>query len=107
MVKSAPSASSSASATGPILPAGVESKVEQYLKKICPAPAPAARRARSSDMATASAPGCVRDFSAITTASASGIGPAGMPIVCTVLMPAAASIIGQVGRAGEVVRDTA
>jgi hypothetical protein len=32
MVKSVPSASMSASATGPILPQGVESKVEQYLK---------------------------------------------------------------------------
>jgi hypothetical protein len=31
-VRSDPSASSSASATGPMLPAGVESKVEQYLK---------------------------------------------------------------------------
>ncbi len=32
MAIDAPSASSSASATGPMLPAGVESKVEQYLK---------------------------------------------------------------------------
>ena len=32
MVKSRPSASISASATGPMLPAGVLSKVEQYLK---------------------------------------------------------------------------
>ena len=31
-VVSSPSASSSASATGPMLPAGVESNVEQYLK---------------------------------------------------------------------------
>ncbi len=32
IAKSLPSASSSASATGPMLPAAVESKVEQYLK---------------------------------------------------------------------------
>jgi hypothetical protein len=32
MVKSLSSACSSASATGPILPSAVESKVEQYLK---------------------------------------------------------------------------
>ena len=32
------SASISASATGPMLPAGVELNVEQYLKKICRAP---------------------------------------------------------------------
>ena len=32
MVKSVPSASISASVTGPMLPFGVESKVEQYLK---------------------------------------------------------------------------
>ena len=32
MVKGDASASSSASATGPMLPAAVESKVEQYLK---------------------------------------------------------------------------
>ena len=32
IVKSVPSASIKASATGPMLPAGVESKVEQYLK---------------------------------------------------------------------------
>jgi hypothetical protein len=32
IVKSVSSASISASATGPMLPAGVESKVEQYLK---------------------------------------------------------------------------
>ena len=34
-VKSAPRTSKSASATGPILPASVKSKVEQYLKKNC------------------------------------------------------------------------
>ena len=38
MEKSSPIASISASATGPIFPSSVESKVEQYLKKICRAP---------------------------------------------------------------------
>ena len=35
-------ASSSASLTGPMLPSAVESKVEQYLNRICPAPWPRA-----------------------------------------------------------------
>ena len=38
-MKPLPVKSRSASATGPILPSSVESKVEQYLKKRCSAPA--------------------------------------------------------------------
>jgi hypothetical protein len=55
-----------------MLPASVLSKVEQYLKKICRAPAPssASQAARLSD--TACCTGAVRDLSATTNASASG-----------------------------------
>ena len=86
----APSSSISASATGPILPASVELKVEQYLKRICRAPRSRNARALASDCATASAAGVVRDLSETTIASASGSAEAdaGTPITCTTLMPA-------------------
>src|SRR5262245_1225819 len=90
----APSSSISASATGPMLPASVESKVEQYLKRIWWAPPRRRARALASDCATASAAGAVRDLSETTMASASGraAADAGTPIVCTTLMPARCSI---------------
>ena len=90
MVKSVPSAAISASATGPMLPASVESKVEQYLKKNWRQPAASSHWSAASDCATASAAGMVRDLRAITTASAStaSAGPAGTPIICTARMPA-------------------
>ena len=47
IVKSVPSASISASATGPMLPRSVESNVEQYLKKNCRHPASCSQRERS------------------------------------------------------------
>ena len=92
--EAAPSSSSSASATGPMLPASVESKVEQYLKRICFAPRSRNARALASDWATASGDGEVRDLSETTTASASGSADAdaGTPIACTTLMPARCSI---------------
>ena len=91
---SAPSSSISASATGPMLPASVESKVEQYLNRICLAPRSRSARALASDWATASAGGQVRDLSETTTASASGsaAAEAGTPIACTTLMPARCSM---------------
>src|SRR6478735_9800388 len=71
-VKSEPKASSNESATGPILPSSVESNVEQYLKKICRAPARRSQASASRLVATALAAGIVRLFCATTTASASG-----------------------------------
>src|SRR5580765_2372099 len=72
-----------------MLPASVESKVEQYLKKYWRAPAARSRSSAARDIDTASAAGIVRDFSATTMASASGKGSvaAGTPITCTVRMP--------------------
>ena len=47
--RSAPSASRSASATGPMLPSGVESNVEQYLKKNCRAPSSRSHASAAGD----------------------------------------------------------
>ncbi len=91
MAKSASSASNRASATGPMLPMSVESKVEQYLKKICRVPRPLSQARAASDSVTASCTGQVRDFKATTTASASPrsfrLAPEGTPLTCTVRMP--------------------
>ncbi len=97
MVKPAPSAASRASATGPILPWSVESKVEQYLKKYCRAPAGRSQASAASDCSTASAAGMVRDFSATTTASLSGtaVPPGGTSIICTVRMPSRTSVLAR------------
>ena len=72
-----------------MLPASVESKVEQYLKKNRTQPASCSAFRASSDWATASAAGIERVLSATTTAStSSGIVPfAGTPIVWIVRMP--------------------
>ena len=107
MVKSAPSSSSSASATGPILPASVESKVEQYLKKICLAPLALSQRQAASDCATASAAGMVRDFSATTMASACGASPRGSADGLHRVHAAPRQRVGEIRGAGEVVGDAA
>ncbi len=69
ITQSVPSASASASATGPILPSGVESKVEHYLKTNCWHPCFCNHFSAASDCATASEAGTERDFSATTPAS--------------------------------------
>ncbi len=93
---SAPSRSISASATGPILPSFVESKVEQYLNRICVAPCASSHSQAASDWATASAAGMVRLFSATTPASQlAGAGPGGMPTNCIVAMPPLARVLAR------------
>src|SRR6476619_884170 len=97
IVKSPPISSSNASATGPMLPAEVESKVEQYLKKRCRQPAARKKRAAARDCRTASDARIERVFSAKTTASASaasaGSRPAsGKPIRSMVLRPEATRV---------------
>jgi hypothetical protein len=71
------------------LPASVESKVEQYLKKKRTQPAACNAFSASSDCETASVAGMDRVLSATTTASiSSGIVPlAGTPMVWMVRMP--------------------
>ena len=71
-VMRAPAASSRASATGPMLPASVESNVEQYLKYTRSVPRPVSHRCTRRDWATASPGSIVRLFSATTTASHAG-----------------------------------
>src|SRR5262249_21981424 len=92
--KPQPSAAISASATGPILPASVLSNVEQYLKKNCRHTAERSQASAARLSSTAWRTGAVRDFSATTTASASGTGSfgRGSPISCTVRMPPRTSI---------------
>ena len=74
-----------------MLPAGVESKVEQTLKMNWRAPAACSQRSAASESATACAAGVVRDFNATTTASAcatsAATSPWGTPITCTVRRP--------------------
>jgi hypothetical protein len=68
--------------TGPMLPAGVESKVEQYLKKMLPTPASAVSQLRAaSDIFTAEPASNARALSATTTAShtSSGVASSGGP----------------------------
>ena len=71
-----------------MLPRLVESKVEQYLKKIWRAPPSLSHASAARDSRTALAGGTVRDLSAITIASASGTGApvSGTPITWTVRM---------------------
>ncbi|MNI81044.1 hypothetical protein D3C73_1376240 [compost metagenome] len=97
-MKSLSSASSRASLTGPMLPAAVESNVEQYLKKICSQPRSRNQRRASSDSFTASAAGRVLDLRAMTIASASrcpATSAAGMPMLCTVRMPPRTSMLAR------------
>ena len=97
MVKRSSSATSNASATGPMLPASVESKVEQYLKKYCFVPPRFSHSSASSDSLIASAAGMERDFSATMTASVSGTGPPGRgtPSTTTVDMPSRTSVLAR------------
>src|SRR6185312_956909 len=97
IVKVSPRSASRASATGPMLPRSVESKVEQYLKKYWRAPAACSRSSAARDIATASAAGTVRDFNATTMASAAGSGSptGGTPITCTVRMPWRTSVLAR------------
>jgi len=83
-----PSAAASASPTGPMLPSGVESKVEQYLKMIWRQPCAFSHSSAASDWATASAAGIERLFSETMPASQSGgAGLPGTPRNCTVASP--------------------
>src|ERR687883_1841659 len=82
------SASARASATGPMLPSGVESKVEQYLNTTCRHPCALSQCNASSEAATASSTGTDRDFSDTTPASTSGAAASrGTPMYCEVTSP--------------------
>src|ERR1700712_2661221 len=84
----APSACASASATGPMLPSGVESKVEQYLNTIWRTPCACSQARASKDCLTASAGGLERLLSETTPASTFGAaGPDGTPRYCVVRSP--------------------
>src|SRR5690606_7594040 len=104
MVIGAASASSSAWATGPMLPRGVESKVEQYLKRYWRAPARRSQASAARLWSTASAGSTLRVLSATTTASApaapeaapSSASPSGgMPIASTVRIPFAVRVLAR------------
>jgi hypothetical protein len=70
------------------LPAGVESKVEQYLKTNWRQPCARSQSRAASDWATASAGAIERLFSATTPASQrAGAGPFGTPRNCVVVSP--------------------
>ena len=89
MVNGTSIASINASATHPMLPLSVESKVEQYLKKICFAPRLCNHFKAAKDFLMASAAGIVLDFKETTTAAASSaLKPgSGTPMDCSVGMP--------------------
>ncbi|MNG95851.1 hypothetical protein D3C79_548970 [compost metagenome] len=90
------SASSKASATGPMLPCAVESKVEQYLKKYCRQPVALSQARAVRDCSTACSAGSVRVFRAMTMASTSAsIGPTGTSITCRVRMPPRTSMLAR------------
>ena len=75
-----PASAISASITGPMLPSGVLSKVEQYFRTTCAAPCPTSQRYAASDCSTASRTGAERLFKATIPQSTSGAaGPSGMP----------------------------
>ena len=80
-----------------MLPAGVESKVEQTLNITWPAPRARSHASAARERATASAAGPERVLRATTTASASGRGrsSAGTPMVWTVRRPALASVLAR------------
>src|SRR5208282_4534493 len=79
-----------------MLPASVESKVEQYLKKYCLAPVAASHVSAASDCATASSAAMARVLSATTIASTpSGTRRVGTPIICTVRMPWRTSVFAR------------
>jgi hypothetical protein len=83
--------------TGPILPASVESKVEQILNRMCPAPRLRSHFSASRERATASPASIERLFSETTTASTSGSFKSsdGTPMVCTVRRPWRVSVLAR------------
>src|SRR5690606_21010124 len=93
---SAPSALTRASATGPMLPCGVESKVEQYLKKNWRQPCSRSHSSASSDCATACSGAMLRVFNATTPASTPASAfPRGTPQYCVVAMPFLTSVLAR------------
>ena len=92
-----PARARSASSTGPILPASVESKVEQILNRMWVAPRARSHCSASSDSVTACVAGIERLFSETTTASAAGRSrlSRGTPMVCTVRRPFSDSMLAR------------
>jgi hypothetical protein len=77
-----------------MLPAGVESKVEQTLNTTCRQPSPKSQSSAASDCATASGAGMDRLLRATTPASqAAATGASGTPRNCTVASPPLASVL--------------
>ena len=110
IVRSAPSASSRASLTGPMLPRSVELKVEQYLNRICRAPRARSHASAASELTDRLwSAGMVRDLSATTTAWAvAGIDPVlGHADQLHRRHAVAHQHAGEIGGAGEIVRDAA
>ena len=83
--------------TGPILPASVESKVEQILNSTWPAPRPRSHFSAARERATARPASIDRLFSDTTTASTSGSARSsdGTPMVCTVRRPQRVSVLAR------------
>src|SRR4029079_6538081 len=120
-----PESARSASITGPILPASVESKVEQILNSTWPAPRPRSHFSAARERSTATPASIERLLSDTTTASTSGSAreSEGTPIVCTRdrhreivrgnanrlhrAQALAGQRIGEIGGAGVVVGDAA
>ncbi len=80
-----------------MLPASVESNVEQILNRNRSAPRDCSQASARNDWSTASRTGAVRDFSATTTASASGRvrSARGTPLTCTVRRPPFVSVLAR------------
>src|SRR3954447_7235019 len=77
-----------------MLPAGVESNVEEILKKICRTPSSSSQASAARESRTASSAGVVRDFSATTTASTSPRSRSrATPKVWTTRMPSRRSVL--------------
>ena len=87
----------SASITGPILPASVESKVEQILNNTCVAPRSRSHCSAARERVTASRASIDRLLSDTTTASTSGNSrfTAGTPMVCTVRRPLRVNVLAR------------
>ena len=86
------SALTKASMTGPMLPAGVESNVEQYLNMICSQPCSNNHVNACKEFATASSIRHERDLSEMMPASTDSLaGTVGVRTYCTVFMPPWAS----------------
>jgi hypothetical protein len=97
----------SASATGSILPSGVESKVEHYLKTNCWHPCFCNHFSAASDCATASEAGTEHDFSATTpTSTEAAASRSEIPVYCTVRIPLFGKRVREITGACEIVTDT-